>query len=94
MELTDEERKVLDSGRNVAVVSVVGDGLGPAQNVLKRGTDAISKNAAILGSVSSVRDGLQTEGAYMSFAVEPSLFSQAVKWLHEEFIEKDPAWRK
>ena len=94
MELTGEERKVLDSGRNVAVVSVVGDGLGPAQNVLKRGTDAISKNAAILGSVSSVRDGLQTEGAYMSFAVEPSLFSQAVKWLHEEFIEKDPAWRK
>jgi aspartate kinase len=92
MELTQEERKVIETGRSVAVVNMVGDGLGPARHVLARSSKVISERASILGNITSTRNGNQLEGAYMSFAVEPGLFKETIGWLHEEFIEKDPSW--
>ncbi|OYT65145.1 hypothetical protein B6U74_04150 [Candidatus Bathyarchaeota archaeon ex4484_205] len=91
-EMEKEVKSILERGRRVAVVNVVGDGLGPAKGVLERGAKAIAEHTSILGNVSSVRNGIQTEGAYMSFAVEPSFFEETVRVLHREFVEKDSSW--
>lgn len=91
MELTDQEKKLLDKGRRVCVISVVGDGLGPARNVLEKSA-RISQFTPILGNVASVRNGIQDEGAYMSFVHDYTKFVPAIRWFHKEFIEDDPSW--